>query len=42
MSQKVFNKCDKIMAIENEIISTLKNRETWVFCISDMLSFGNY
>lgn len=30
------------MAIENEIISALKNRETWVFCISDMLSFGNY
>ena len=30
------------MSIENEILNYLKHKKTWVFCIKDMLKFGNY
>ena len=30
------------MSIENRILNYLKEKETWVFCIKDMLIFGDY
>lgn len=30
------------MSIENEILNYLKQKKTWVFCIKDMLKFGDY
>ena len=30
------------MSIENEILNYLRDKETWVFCIKDMLIFGEY